>query len=106
MSSNINIYKITNFINNQLECFFFFNFFKNTSITFPNQNLKHSKTQNESQHSQNPQRPTSTSKRKLPSLNKKCKPHSLVIAYLYGLDTNSTAMLELCRCRWKVEGKH
>ena len=50
--------------NNQLD-FFFFPFSlvlkQNTFITFPNQNLKHPKTQSELQPSQNPQHPTSTS---------------------------------------------
>ena len=75
-------------------------------MTFPNQNLKHPKTQNELQPLQNPKCLTSTSNRKLPSLNKKRKPISLAMAYSYGVESNGTAMLELCRCRWKVEGKH
>ena len=42
---------------------------------------------------------------KPPSLNKKCKPPSLIIAYLYGLGSNSTTMLELYRCCGKVKSR-
>ena len=62
-------------------------------MTFPNQNPKHLKTQSELEPSQNPQRPTSTSNRKLSSLNKKRKPLSLIIAYSDGLGSNGTTML-------------
>ena len=50
--------------NNQLDFFFPFSLVlkQNTFMTFLNQNLKHPKTQNKSQLSQNPQHPTSTSK--------------------------------------------
>ena len=56
--------KEANFLNNQLECLFFFLFSskKNTFMTFPNQNSKHPKTQSKSQTSQNRQYSTSTSK--------------------------------------------
>ena len=67
-------------------------------MTFPNQNLKHPKTQNELQPLQNPKCLTSTSNRKLPSLNKKRKLPSFVIAYSYGLELNGTTMSELHRC--------
>ena len=66
MSSNTKyIYikkKIANFINNQLECLFFFSYKTKNFMPLPNQNLKHPKTQSESQHSQNSQHSTSTSK--------------------------------------------
>ena len=34
--------------------------------------------------------------RKLPSLNKKCQPPSLIITYSYELESNGTTLLELC----------
>ena len=108
MSSNTNFFlkkKIANIINNQLEYFLFFSSKQNTFINFPNQNPKHPKTQNELQHLQNPKCLISTSKHKLPSLNKKCKLPSFVIAYSYGLEFNDTTMSKLYRCHWKVESK-
>ena len=79
--------------------FFFFSLDlkQNTFLTFPNtQKLKvNHKIHNVRFLHQNC---------KLPSLNKKCKPLFLVIAYSYRLGLNVITMLELCRCRWKVEG--
>ena len=71
---------------------------QNTFMTFPNQNPKHPKTQNKLQPLQNPKCLTSTSNRKLLSLNKKCKLPSFVKAYSYRLELNGTTILELHRC--------
>ena len=67
-------------------------------MTFPNQNPKHPKTQNELQPSQNPKCLTITSNCKLPSLIKKHKLPSVVIAYSHGLELNDTTMSKLRRC--------
>ena len=82
MSSNT---KKTNFINNQLE-YIYFLFRSKTKHIYDFPKPKDSK------------RIITTSNRKLSSLNKKRKPISLVIAYSYELESNGTAMLELCRC--------
>ena len=74
-------------------------------MTFPNQNPRHPNTQNELQLLQNPKCLTSTSNRRLPSLDKKRKLPSFVIAYSYRLKLNGTTMSELHRCHWKVESK-
>ena len=75
---------------------------QNIFMTFPNQNPKHPKTQNKLQPLQNPKCLTSTSNCKLPSLNKKHKLPSFVIAYSYELELNGTTMSELRRL--KVNG--
>ena len=90
------------FINNQLECFFFFLFSSKIKYIYNIPKPK-SQTPKDLKWITTFIKSTTSNFKSYRHWIKKSKPLSLFIAYSYGLGSNSITMLELCKCHCKFE---